>query len=320
VSVNITKLPTPRQGVGPIAVCTAGSAPARRASGTPRPYGALPHDLAADPRLTPADIRVAAALLYWARSQADCWPADRSIAARVVRSIGTVQRSLRRLEDAGWIAREQTRANPTGRLIRLVWRSASARPPAAPLSDPPAAPARDEGEAGQEDAHNEPEAAVAVDLESRLKTEGLPAPLARQFASGDTALVARRVLLNVEILRAQGRLANPAGYLRAGIEGDYALLPMAAKRLEAARRAEETASRNAAAALKKAQAEAERQAEDAAAANAIAALSPIRLDELVRQAVAELPTPLARRNPTIANPFVRAKVVELERIQRVMCT
>jgi Helix-turn-helix domain len=278
----------------------------------------LPHDLSADPRLSPTDVRVAAALLFWARSKADCWPADRSIAARAGRSVGTIQRSLRRLEAAGWIAREKTNANPTGRLIQLVWRGASARPPAALLSDPPAAPARDEGETGQEDAHNEPEAAVADDLESRLKTEGLPAPLARQFATGDTASVARRVLLNVEILRAQGRLANPAGYLRAGIEGDYALLPMAAKRLDAARRAEETAGRNAAAALKKAQAEAERQAEDAAAAGVLAALSPGRLAELVRRAVSELPPPLARRNPTIGNPFVRARVIELERSQRVM--
>jgi Helix-turn-helix domain len=314
---SVNSLPTPRQGVGPIAVCTAGSAPARRAAGAPRPYGALPHDLSTDPRLSPTDVRVAAALLYWARSRADCWPSDRSISTRVGRSPGTVQRSLRSLEDAGWIAREKSADNQTGRLIWLLWCSAGARPPAAPLSDPPAAPARVEEETGQEDAHNEPEAAVAVDLESRLKTEGLPAPLARQFASGDTASVARRVLLNVEILRAQGRLANPAGYLRAGIEGDYALLPEAAKRLDAARRAEETAARNAAAALKKVQAEAERQAEDAAAASAIDALSPGRLAELVRQAVAKLPPPLARRNPTIGNPFVRAKVVELDRIERV---
>jgi hypothetical protein len=277
----------------------------------------LPHDLSADNRLSPTDVRVAAALLYWARSQADCWPADRSIAARVVRSVGTVQRSLRRLEDAGWIAREKSADNRTGRLIRLLWRSASARPPAAPLSDPPTAPARDEEETGQEDARNEPEAAAAIDLESRLKTEGLPAPLARQFATGDTASVARRVLLNVEILRAQGRLANPAGYLRAGIEGNYALLPSAAKRLEAASRAEEAAARNAAAALEKAQAEAEREAEEAAATGVLAALSPDRLAELVRQAVAALPPPLARRNPTIGNPFVRAKVVELERSQQV---
>jgi hypothetical protein len=122
----------------------------------------------------------------------------------------------------------------------------------------------------------------------------------------------------VEILRARGRLANPAGYLRAGIEGNYALLPTAAKRLEAARRAEETAARNADAAVKKDQAEAARQAEDAAAANAIDALSPGRLAELVQRAVSELPPPLARRNPTIGNPFVRAKVVELDRNQRVM--
>jgi hypothetical protein len=32
---------------------------------------------------------------------------------------------------------------------------------------------------------------------------------------------------------------------------------------------------------------------------------------LVRRAVASLPTPIVRRNPTLSNPFVRAKVYEL---------
>jgi DNA-binding Lrp family transcriptional regulator len=110
------------------------------------PFAAPPHDLVADPRLTPTDVRIAAALLYWARSKASCWPSDATIGKRVGRSPGTVQRSLRRLEAAGWIAREKTAANRTGRLIRLVWRSAGARPLPAPMADPPAAPARDEGE------------------------------------------------------------------------------------------------------------------------------------------------------------------------------
>jgi hypothetical protein len=47
-------------------------------------------------------------------------------------------------------------------------------------------------------------------------------------------------------------------------------------------------------------------------------MSPDRLAELVRRTVAELLPPLARRNPTIGNPFVQAKVVELERIQGTM--
>jgi hypothetical protein len=43
----------------------------------------------------------------------------------------------------------------------------------------------------------------------------------------------------------------------------------------------------------------------------LAGLSTDRLDELVSRAVAELPAPIVRRNPTIANPFVRTNVFEL---------
>ena len=35
------------------------------------------------------------------------------------------------------------------------------------------------------------------------------------------------------------------------------------------------------------------------------------VEQLVSQAIAELPGPLIRRNPTLSNPFVRAKVYEL---------
>ena len=40
-------------------------------------------------------------------------------------------------------------------------------------------------------------------------------------------------------------------------------------------------------------------------------LHPDEVEELVRQAVACLPAPIVRRNPTLSNPFVRAKVYEL---------
>jgi DNA-binding Lrp family transcriptional regulator len=105
-----------------------------------RPFAALPHDLVADPKLTPTDKTVAAALLFWARGKASCWPSDSTIGARVGRSVGTVQRSLRRLEVAGWIRRERTDRNRTGRLIVLSWRAA----PSAPALDPLRSPARDE--------------------------------------------------------------------------------------------------------------------------------------------------------------------------------
>ncbi len=91
----------------------------------PPPFAQLPHDIAADPRLTPVDVRVVAALLFWARDKAACWPCDRSVAARVGRSVSTVQRALRRLQALGLVHRDkvpQTDANRTGRILRLQWR------------------------------------------------------------------------------------------------------------------------------------------------------------------------------------------------------
>ena len=98
------------------------------------PFAAIPHDIAADPRLSPTDLRVLAALFYFARADASCWPCDNSIAARVHRHPGTVRRSLRHLEDLGYIRREPSRENPTGRLIHLTCREPDwERPRQAPV-------------------------------------------------------------------------------------------------------------------------------------------------------------------------------------------
>src|SRR6266511_2371693 len=99
------------------------SAPRGTQYHTDVPFAALPHDIAADPRLSPTDLRVLAALLYYARQDPSCYPSDASIAARVHRHPGTVRRCLKRLEDLGYIRREfvqATPANPTGRLIHLT--------------------------------------------------------------------------------------------------------------------------------------------------------------------------------------------------------
>ncbi|MBV8230733.1 MAG: helix-turn-helix domain-containing protein, partial [Planctomycetaceae bacterium] len=88
------------------------------------PFAALPHDIAADPRLRPTDLRVLAALLYYARQEPSCYPSDAALAARVHRHPGTVRRCLKRLEVLGYIRREfvlATPANPTGRLISLTF-------------------------------------------------------------------------------------------------------------------------------------------------------------------------------------------------------
>src|SRR4051794_28849174 len=121
--------------------------PPDRRKKIPLPFASPPHDLVADLRLTPTDVRVAAALCYWARGKPHCWPSDATIGRRVGRSPGTVQRCLRRLEAAGWIARERTDANRTGRLIRLAWRPGADEAGAdAPAPGPPAPRARDEGD------------------------------------------------------------------------------------------------------------------------------------------------------------------------------
>jgi len=110
------------------------SAPRGTQSKTSIPFAAIPHDIAADPRLSPTDLRVLAALFYFARADASCWPCDNSIAVRVHRHPGTVRRSLRRLEDLGYIRREPSRENPTGRLIHLTCREPDwKRPRQAPV-------------------------------------------------------------------------------------------------------------------------------------------------------------------------------------------
>lgn len=57
-------------------------------------FASVTHDLGGDPRLSAADVRVAGALLFFARSDDSCWPSDPSIAARARCSVGTVQRCL----------------------------------------------------------------------------------------------------------------------------------------------------------------------------------------------------------------------------------
>ena len=110
------------------------SAPRGTQYKTSIPFAAIPHDIAADPRLSPTDLRVLAALFYFARADASCWPCDNSIAARVHRHPGTARRSLRRLEDLGYIRREPSRENPTGRLIHLTCREPDwERPRQAPV-------------------------------------------------------------------------------------------------------------------------------------------------------------------------------------------
>jgi hypothetical protein len=152
---------------------------------------------------------------------------------------------------------------------------------------------------------------VAVDLQELLTNQGIPQTLARRLLAQKDPEAVAKVLLNAFYLQGQGKLQNAPGYIRAGIEDGYDLLPQVASRLEGRRRELEARLR-----LMESQEEKNRQAdqeaaEEAAIAYVLAQLGPTELEHLVTQAVAALPEPLIRRNPTLSNPFVRGKVYEL---------
>src|SRR5512135_3810981 len=147
--------PDRRRGTGgaamnrPTTRCTTPAADPR----TGRGAFVLPRDpgldrLLADPDLGSTAKTIAIALVkHWAWFKDSCWPSDRTIAAKVGKSQGHVQRCLRQLEDAGWIQRQRTDEVPTGRLIWLTWRcpatSQSAQGGTAPAREGLSAPARD---------------------------------------------------------------------------------------------------------------------------------------------------------------------------------
>jgi hypothetical protein len=119
-----------------------------------RDRAALPNDpgldaLLADPAIGSTAKTIALALVkHWAWYKDHCWPGDETIAKKIGKSPGHVQRCLRQLELAGWIRREHTSAVPSGRRIWLLWRrpdtGQGARPSSAPARTGESAPARSE--------------------------------------------------------------------------------------------------------------------------------------------------------------------------------
>ncbi len=152
---------------------------------------------------------------------------------------------------------------------------------------------------------------VAVDLQELLTNQGIPQNLAsRLIAQKDPEAVAK-VLLNALYLQSQGKLQNGPGYIRAGIEDGYELLPQVASRLEIRRRELEDQIQNLE--MKRQQAsESRKQAdEEAAITYVLERLEPAELKRLLKQALHLLPEPIVKRNPTLTNPFIRVKVYEL---------
>ena len=148
--------------------------PPDAATRTGRPPCALPRDegldrLLADPRLGSTAKTIATALVkHWAWSKPDCWPSDRTIAAKVGKSPGHVQRCMRQLEAAGYIVRERTDEVRTGRRIWLAWRCTDGRraigPPRRLLDPPTSAGARQK----------------IVVVKERMESEEGPSEISRQ--------------------------------------------------------------------------------------------------------------------------------------------
>jgi hypothetical protein len=152
---------------------------------------------------------------------------------------------------------------------------------------------------------------VAVDLQELLTNQGIPQQLAERLAAQKAPEDVAKVLLNAFYLQSQGKLQNGPGYIRAGLEGGYDLLPQIASRLE--NRRQELAAQLRAIELQRERLSQQQQqaAEEAAINLVITRLAPAELDALIRRAVDSLPEPIVRRNPTLSNPFVRGKVYEL---------
>ncbi len=152
---------------------------------------------------------------------------------------------------------------------------------------------------------------VAVDLQELLTNQGIPQTLAQRLLAQKDPEAVAKVLLNAFYLQGQGKLQNAPGYIRAGIEDGYDLLPQVASRLEGRRKELEARLRSLEIQQEETRQEDRKAVEDAALAYVLEQLGPAEVEYLVTQAVTALPEPLVRRNPTLSNPFVRAKVYEL---------
>jgi biotin operon repressor len=152
---------------------------------------------------------------------------------------------------------------------------------------------------------------VAVDLQELLTNQGIPADLAERLTAQKDPEAVAKVLLNALYLQSQGKLQNGPGYIRAGIEDGYDLLPQVASRLELRRRELEDQRRKVAVQQRQIRETRTQAAEQAAISYVLEQLGPDDLERLLEEALSLLPEPIVKRNPTLSNPFVRGKVYEL---------
>ncbi|AMV37898.1 helix-turn-helix domain-containing protein [Planctomyces sp. SH-PL62] len=152
---------------------------------------------------------------------------------------------------------------------------------------------------------------VAVDLQGLLTNQGLPENLANRLVTQKDPEAVAKVLLNALYLQSQGKLQNGPGYIRAGIEDGYELLPQVANRLESRRRELAERLRRIETEKKQARDVDSLASQEAAVSYVLEKLHPDELKRLTAAALDSLPEPVVRRNPTLSNPFVRGKVYEL---------
>jgi len=152
---------------------------------------------------------------------------------------------------------------------------------------------------------------VAVDLQELLTSQGIPENLAHRLVTQKDPESVAKVLLNALYLQSQGKLQNGPGYIRAGIEDGYELLPQVASRLEGRRRELQEKLRTVEDQKRRVREEDAREAREEAVAYVIERLHPEDLQRFLDVALTSLPEPIVRRNPTLSNPFIRGKVYEL---------
>lgn len=150
-----------------------------------------------------------------------------------------------------------------------------------------------------------------MSLEEVLTKQGVNEDSARYLAHRYDEERVVKAVLNVMYLDKMKKLQNAPGYLRMALEKGYELLPQLAQKIEK-RRGLLTQDVGQSLLKEKKMLERERLAAEEAAINLlIGNLKRDELERLIRQAVGSLPEPLIKRNPSITNPLIRARVYEL---------
>jgi hypothetical protein len=149
------------------------------------PFAAVPHAVAADPRLSPTDVRIYAALLYFLRDRPSCCPTNADLGRRACRSVATVKRSLAKLAALGLIGRVPD-ANPTGRRLVVHGRATPGSPlsytrlgdelpPGSPMSHPPAHGCATPKKGGEGEGRNVTDVSLPEEIASLPPAPPLPA-------------------------------------------------------------------------------------------------------------------------------------------------